>query len=334
MQRAAFIPFLLALALYFAPAGRAAAPRRVRISPRNAEKVVTARTLRDDVAFLSDSLCDGRRTGTVGSGMASSWIAQQFSGTGLKPLAGSWFQCFETQTGETGHNVAALLPGGSQEKRYVVVGAHFDHLGSIRGVLYPGADSNASGVTALIHLARMLRYMTTIDRPYHKSVIFVAFDGKEHNLAGSREFMRRIREGLLTDPETGEPVRTEQIDMMVNLDQLGSTLSPLPSGRKDYLIMLADDKSTQKQALSAVNDNYRIGLDLGFSYYGSRDFTRIFFRRISDQRPFLEAGVESVLFTSGITLNNNKPYDDTASLDYDVFRKRVLLLYYWMIRRL
>ena len=98
--------------------------------------------------------------------------------------------------------------------------------------------------------------------------------------------------------------------------------------------MLAGEKSTCKAALAAANNRERLNLDLGFSYYGSRDFTKIFFRRICDQRPFLEAGIESVLVTSGITLNNNKPYDNAASLDYDVFRKRVILLYYWLIRSL
>lgn len=317
-----------------ASAALPAPPRNVRISPRNAEKLVTPASLREDVAFLADTLCGGRRTGTGGSGMASFWMAQQFDALGLKCLGDSRFQCFETQTGETGHNVVGLLPGSASESRYIIIGAHYDHLGTLKGVLYPGADSNASGVAAMLHLARMLQYMTRIDRPYRKSVIFIAFDGKENNLAGSREMMRRLREGLLTDPVTGQAIRRDQVELMVNLDQLGSTLSPLPSGRKDYLIMLADDKSPRKAALSAANNRDQLNLDLGFSYYGSRDFTKIFFRRICDQRPFLEGGIESVLVTSGITLNNNKPYDDAASLDYGVFRRRVLLLYYWLIRTL
>ena len=212
--------------------------------------------------------------------------------------------------------------------------AHFDHLGTLKGVLYPGADSNASGVAAMVHLARMLQYMARIDRPFRKNVIFIAFDGKENNMAGSHELMRRLSEGRLADPVTGVPIRKGQVDLMVNLDQVGSTLAPITPGRKDYLIMLAGEKSTCKAALAAANNRERLNLDLGLSYYGSRDFTKIFFRRICDQRPFLEAGIESVLVTSGITLNNNKPYDNAASLDYDVFRKRVILLYYWLIRSL
>ena len=324
------LPALLAAA---ATGAQCAVPRHVRISPRNAEKLVTAQSLHADVAYLADTVCGGRRTGTGGNGMASFWIAQQFSQIGLRQLGDSWFQIFQTQAGETGHNVAGLLPGsGAAGRQYIIIGAHFDHLGTLKGVLYPGADSNASGVTAMLHLARMLQHMARIDRPFRRSVLFVAFDAKEHSLAGANELMRRIREGRLVDPETGKAIRRDQIELMVNLDQLGSSLAPLPSGRKDYMIMLADDKSPRKAQLAAANDNQRLALELAFSYYGSRDFTKVFFRRISDQRPFLEAGIESVLVTSGITLNNNKPLDNAASLDYPVFRKRVLLLYYWLIR--
>lgn len=332
----AIISVFLFLALGFLPARAAspAPPRNVRISPRNAEKLVSQQSLREDVSFLADTLCGGRRIGSGGSGMASFWIAEQFGSLGLKPFGGSWFQCFPTPTGETGHNVVGMLPGNGPDARYVIIGAHFDHLGTLKGVLYPGADSNASGVAAMVHLARMLQYMARIDRPFRKNVIFIAFDGKENNMAGSHELMRRLSEGRLADPVTGIPIRKGQVDLMVNLDQVGSTLAPITPGRKDYLIMLAGEKSTCKAALAAANNRERLNLDLGFSYYGSRDFTKIFFRRICDQRPFLEAGIESVLVTSGITLNNNKPYDNAASLDYDVFRKRVILLYYWLIRSL
>ena len=78
--------------------------------------------------------------------------------------------------------------------------------------------------------------------------------------------------------------------------------------------------------------NSRIGLDLAYDYYGSRDFTKVFYEKINDQRAFLERGIPSVLLTSGITMLNNKVSDDAGTLDYPVLQKRVVLIFNWLSR--
>ena len=53
---------------------------------------------------------------------------------------------------------------------------------------------------------------------------------------------------------------------------------------------------------------------------------------ISDQKPFLDHGIPSVMFTSGITLRNNKANDTADSLDYGILRRRVLAMFYYLVR--
>ncbi len=60
---------------------------------------------------------------------------------------------------------------------------------------------------------------------------------------------------------------------------------------------------------------------------------RIFYT-LSDQRVFIENGVPAVLFTSGITMNNNKTYDSADTLDYNVLRKRIILIFHWIEKML
>ena len=98
------------------------------------------------------------------------------------------------------------------------------------------------------------------------------------------------------------------------------------------LMMLSEAGDGRRDVLQIVNMNPGQGLDLGFSYYGSKDFTRVFYRTISDQKPFLEAGIPSVMFTSGITLRNNKPDDTPDTLDYGVLRRRVLVMFHYLVR--
>mgnify|MGYP002860355911 CR=1 FL=1 len=183
---------------------------------------------------------------------------------------------------------------------------------------------------ALLELAAMVRHMNDCRKTYSSGLIVVALDGKEKDLAGSAALWRQIDGKRLKDPLTGAAIGPGQISLVVNLDQLGASLAPLTKGNPDYLMMLSEESSGRRSVLESVNRNEHIGLELGYDYYGSKDFTTLFYRRISDQRVFLENGIPAVMFTSGITFNNNKPQDDAASLDYPVLRKRIQLIFYYL----
>lgn len=110
-------------------------------------------------------------------------------------------------------NVVAYLPGtGPNANEYVVVGAHYDHIGrggfgsmAGSGQIHNGADDNASGTTALIQLAENL----ALAGRQNRSVIFVAFTLEESGLIGSRNFVNK------------SPVPLNSIVAMLNLDMVG-----------------------------------------------------------------------------------------------------------------
>ena len=88
--------------------------------------------------------------------------------------------------------------------------------------------------------------------------------------------------------------------------------------------------SGRRSTLEAANRDQGIGLELGYDYYGSKDFTNLFYRRVSNQRVFLEHNIPAVMFTSGITFNNNKTSDTPETLDYALMRKRIQIIFYWL----
>lgn len=125
-------------------------------------------------------------------------------------------------------NVAGVLPGrGDLADEVVVVGAHYDHLGygevgslsEVRAV-HPGADDNASGVAALILLAKQVKqwieYPPILRSPgsrrVQRKLIVVTFTGEERGLLGSSHFMKNLDDLGLS---------TEQINAMVNFDMVG-----------------------------------------------------------------------------------------------------------------
>lgn len=316
---------LLALATF-----AQAQPRGYVISARNAEHLADEASLRSRVEFLSDSLCTGRASGTPGSLHAQASIARQFEAYGLLPSGGTWFHGFRTLSGSPAHNVVGFFPGFGN--KYVIIAAHYDHIGTLSGTLYPGADSNASGVAALLTMARMFQHLKELGKTYSHTIIFVALDGKEQSLGGANHLWDEISGNRLIDPDKGVPVRPEDVDRMVNIDQVGGTEAPLHPERPDYLIMLCEPSDGRRDALLIANMDPGVNLDVAFDYYGSKDFTRVFYRSISDQKPFLDHGIPSVMFTSGITMRNNKVTDRADSLDYGILRRRVLAMFHYLAR--
>lgn len=305
-----------------------------------AYNVVWAENLKLQLSFLSDEICQGRATGSRGNVEAGFWLATEFARLGLLPLGGDGECCGSSYArhcllddGRFGHNFAAMLPGSTKyhKKDYIIIGAHYDGIGTIGDKLYPGADSNASGTVAMLSIARMFSTMRLFGKSWTSNIIFVAFDAKELSMGGSNAFWKSLEERHILDPVTGEAITPERISLMVNIDQVGGVSEPLHKGRSDYLIMLGNDSlpKSRRCFASLVNGGSELRLDLGFDYYGSARFTELFYR-LSDQRVFVDHHRPAVLFTSGITMTTNKVSDTPDTIDYEVLRKRILFIFTWI----
>lgn len=243
----------------------------------------------------------GRGMGTPEVQRAVFHIARRFIDAGLWTKVQSF-----RSAGTTGHNVIGMTPG--YYDRYVLVCAYFDGIGTMGENVYPGADSNASGVAALMHLASML---SAIPDDGNTGYVFVAFDGHGADMAGSRAFAEEFG---------------KKIVLAVNLDIIGSTLEPVKKGRPDYLMALGGEMYDFSLSKANRDEN----LHLTYTYYGSRNFTDLFYKSMGDQKWFVQKKVPAVMFTSGITDRTNKPADTPDALDYEVFAKRVKVIGRWL----
>ena len=285
-----------------APELRATLLDRLPAGPRSR---ASAAALRESVEILCDPIFEGRRAGTDGARYASQWIRDEFEAAGLLPFEENWYHEFKVSD-VTGRNVVGVLPGKSG--KWIVVGAYYDGLGRIGEKVYPGADSNASGVAALIAVAN------TVRRDCRDGIIFVAFDARGRDFAGARHMLSEIRKSKL------------QVRLMVNLDVLGSTLAPVNKRKPLSLMALGGKKWSD-----SLRECARLTkIDLHFDYYKSESFTNLFYRKIGDQTAFLAAGIPSVVFTSGVTMNTNKAGDTPETLDYNALRARVLCISRWI----
>lgn len=357
-----FYKFFIFILLLADAAALSAQQNNVRMVPsgRNAEKYISSESLRREVEFLSAPSFGGRASGTRGATEAAFWISRHYASIGLMPFDGSWSRSFrlpaeggmrgtggtdgthgtdggsalknddEGCRGAVGRNIIGFLPGKntSGKDKYVIIAAHYDSHGVIDGNLYPGADSNASGVVAMLNLAVMFGKMKELGRDYGKNLIFVATDAKERNSAGAEALMAEIRSGSLRNPSSGEAITMDKIYATVVLDIIGSTLEPIHKGRNDFLIMLSGGQFTFD--LTRANEGPGLGLDIATNYYGSQGFTEMFHRRFGDQKVFTQNGLTCAVFTSGITMLTNKTSDTAGTLDYEILRKRIFLIFHWL----
>lgn len=167
------------------------------------------------IGFLAYDELQGREAGYHGSKVAAQYIASLLQAMGIQPLGDSYFQPFEAYRRERQKrgrlevhpdsitifkkevhqklsmaNVLGMIPGKNTNE-YAIVGAHFDHLGidpALEGdQIYNGADDNASGVSAILQIARA--FIVSGKQP-ERNIIFAFWDGEEKGLLGSRYFVQ------------------------------------------------------------------------------------------------------------------------------------------------
>lgn len=192
---------VLMMAVPTACAGQVVRPNAVATLEVDSARVV------DDLRFLSSPDLAGRGAGTPGNRVAREYIQRELADAGVRPFDRGWSQSFSSGmpgvTNVTGTNIVGWVEGTEVPGRFIVVTAHYDHLGERNGTVYPGADDNASGSAALLEIARQV-----VANPLGHSVIFAAFDAEESGLRGARAFV--------ADP----PVALDAIVLNVNMDMV------------------------------------------------------------------------------------------------------------------
>lgn len=197
-----------------------AAKKNVKSEPAPVDKgfsTINRQTAEAHIEFLASDLLEGREAGYPSGQIAAQYLESYLKTLGLEPWNGeSYRQPFEAYRKErqkkgryTVHpdsiaeitrdlayqrlpltNVIAKIEGKNPDE-YVVIGSHFDHLGKDplldRDKIYNGADDNASGVAALLQIARA--FVASGQQP-ERTVIFALWDGEEKGLLGSEYFMQ------------------------------------------------------------------------------------------------------------------------------------------------
>ena len=260
--------------------------------PPKAEPELTR--LRKHIETLASPEYGGRR-GEV-SAKSRAYLIERFKALGLKPLFdGSFSQEIpDREPGRVmGTNVGATLDGADPKlaDEWVIVAAHFDHLGVRDGVLFPGADDNASAVAMMLEVARCL--VSDPEKP-RRSVMFVGFDLEERGLFGSRYFAEH------------PPVPLEKVALFVTADMIGRSLAGVGT---DFVFVMGTERWPSSRAWireASKGKPLRVGM-LGAD---------LLVVDRSDYGPFRSRQVPFLFFSTGENPCYHRPTDVAATLDY------------------
>lgn len=237
---------------------------------------------------LCSPACAGRRPGTPGGLAARRLVRDALRDANLDPYEQPVERC-------NGANVLAVIPGSID--RYILVGAHFDHLGTIGRDVYWGADDNAAAVAILVEVARALA-----PEREGRGVIIAAFDGEEppHFMSGamgSREFVRTNR---------------LPIDFMVCMDlvghRFGSALVPDEVGAS--LFALGSERSAGTYELVTALKRTEPGVIV-------RPADAEIIPPLSDYEAFWAQRIPFLFLSAGRSRVYHTPEDTPDKLDYD-----------------
>lgn len=240
--------------------------------------------------LASDSL-RGREAGTEDGMKAANYIISQWQQMGLKPFSGDNYRCPFQLSSDNYVNLVAVIEGNDPllKDEYIVIGAHYDHIGVKNGKIHNGADDNASGSACAIEVARQLLARQS---ELKRSVIICAFDAEEKGLFGSKRFVRGNKEMI------------DKIKLMMSVDMVGWYKA------NGELVLEGTGTIKDKKVLLSP-EQLGVRINVRFKPFENSIFTA------TDTEPFASEGIPTLAVTTGLKSPYHKPEDDADLIDYE-----------------
>jgi hypothetical protein len=265
---------------------------------------IHAAELKAHVYRLASPEFQGRRG--AGAARAAQHMCDAFTALKLKPAFGDSYRqpipwllanSKEKEASVIGKNVAAMLPGSDLKLKHewILLTAHFDHLGTNGKTYYAGADDNASGCAMLLEVAE--RFALQKAKP-KRTIVFVAFDQEETGLLGSMHFAAH------------PPLPFNNLKAFITADMIGRSMGNVMD---EYVFALGTENSNEMRQLieeSPPETGLKVGR-VGADVIGTR----------SDYGPFRDRKVPFLFVSTGVHPDYHTVRDTPDRIDYEKMRK-------------
>ena len=214
-------------------------------------------------------------------------------------------------------NVLGLIEGTDKKDEYVIITAHYDHVGKRDSLIFYGADDDGSGTVSVLELAEAFAKAKADGRGPRRSILFMTVSGEEHGLWGSAYY-------------GNHPVYPlEKTTVNLNIDMIGRIGNEYMKDKDsaNYIYVIGDNKlsSDLTPITESINSTYT-KLKLDRKYNDPKDPNRFYYR--SDHYNFAEKGVPIIFYFNGVHADYHKPTDTPDKIKYDLMEKRAKLVFY------
>jgi len=213
-------------------------------------------------------------------------------------------------------NVIGMIEGTDKKDEYIFLTAHYDHLGKRDGVIYYGADDDGSGTVSIMEIAEAFAAAAKRGERPRRTIVFMAVSGEEKGLWGSDYYAR--------NPIF--PLAKTSVDL--NIDMVGRIDPSYKGDSLNYVFTIGEDKlSSDLQPISdSINKTYGLNMELDRRYNDPNDRNRFYYR--SDHYNFAKNGVPVIFYFNGVHADYHRPSDTVDKINFELMRKRVVLVYY------
>ena len=210
-------------------------------------------------------------------------------------------------------NVIGLLEGSDKKDEYVVLSAHYDHLGKRDTVIFYGADDDGSGTTSVLQMAEAFAAAKKKGKGPRRSIVFITVSGEEKGLWGSQYYSEHPL----------FPVAKTSVDL--NTDMVGRVGAEYKGDTSNYVYVIGEDKLSSDLIGISDSINKTAKMELDRRYNDLNDPNRFYYR--SDHYNFAKVGIPIIFYFDGVHADYHRPTDTVDKINFTLMEKRVRLIF-------
>lgn len=286
-------------------------------------EAISKQNLINNLSVLASDEMEGRKTGEFGQKMAANFIRDYYKALNIPPAPGTddYFQKVPSKAMQAlfspklndSENIVAYIEGSEFPNEYIVISAHYDHVGMANGEIYNGADDDASGTSAVMEIARLFQKAKLAGNGPKRTVVFLHCTGEEYGLFGSKYY---VNHPLFPLSET---------ICNLNIDMIGRTDYKYKK-EEQYIYLVGSDKiSNELHEVSEMMNEKYAHLILDYEFNAENHPEQIYYR--SDHYNFAKKNIPVIFYYNGTHADYHKPTDTVEKIEFDKMRNRIKLIF-------